>query len=287
MSRSRILVTSLAGLLLVLALVAAYLVGVVRSDRASASTGAAGSTGALAAGQAAGSVSGAGAAGAGGSRVAVALADTSGSAAAGITVSGTGTATGTPDTLALDLAVTTTGASVTKALDEANASAAAVQKSLSGHGVADKDLQTSGLSIQAMYDSKGQAITGYQVAESVHAVIHGLAKAGDTITAAVAAGGNAVRVNNIGLDLGDTAPLMTQARDGAFAQAKTKAEQYAKAAGTTLGKVVSITDAAVTTSPGPQYAYAAAGAAPAMAPVPIQAGSKDVQVTVTVVFALA
>jgi len=287
-SRSRILVTSLAGLLLVLALVAAYLVGVVRSDRASASTGAAGSAGALAAGQAAGAVSGAGAAaGAGVSRVAAARADSSGSAAAGITVSGTGTATGTPDTLALDLAVTTTGASVTKALDEANASASAVQKSLSGHGVADKDLQTSGLSIQAMYDSKGQAITGYQVAESVHAVIHGLAKAGDTITAAVTAGGNSVRVNNIGLDLGDTAPLMTQARDAAFAQAKAKAEQYAKAAGTALGKVVSITDAAVATTPGPQYAYAAAGAAPASAPVPIQAGSKDVQVTVTVVFALA
>ncbi len=262
-------VTSLAALLLVLALVVAYLVGVVRSDRASASTT---STGGLTAARV----------------VSAAAADTPGTAAApaGITVSGTGTATGTPDTLALDLAVTATASSVTAALEQANTSAAAVQKALSDRGVAAKDLQTSGLSIQASYDSKGQKITGYQVSESVHAVIRGLAKAGDTITAAVAAGGNSVRVNNIGLDLGDTAPLMTQARDSAFAQAKAKAEQYAKAAGTTLGKVVSITDAAVATSPGPQLAFrAAAGAAPGL-PVPIQAGSQDVQVTVTVVFAL-
>jgi uncharacterized protein len=284
-SRNRILVTSLAGLLLVLALVAAYLVGVVRSDRASASTTATGS----AAGPAAAQVSGVAGGGSSGSRTAAAAADTPGSAtaAAGITVSGTGTATGTPDTLALDLAVTTTAPTVTKALEEANASASAVQKSLSGHAVAAKDLQTSGLSIQAMYDNKGQSITGYQVSESVHAVVHGLARVGETITDAVSAGGNSVRVNNIGLDLGDSAPLMTQARDSAFTQARAKAEQYAKAAGTTLGKVVSITDAAVSGPVGVRFDAASAADKAALSPVPIQAGSQDVQVTVTVVFALA
>jgi uncharacterized protein YggE len=283
-SRSRILITSLAGLLLVLALVAAYLVGVVRSDRADAaatavsgSTGAVGATGGTAGGAPVGALA----------RVAALTADVPGSSgvAAGITVTGTGTATGTPDTLALDLAVASSAGTVTKALDEANAAAKAVQTSLTAHGVADKDLQTTGLSIQPQYDSKGQSITGYQVTESVQAVIHGLAKAGDTITSAVAAGGNAVRVNSIGLDLGDSGALMSQARGGAFAQAKAKAEQYAKAAGTSLGKVVSITDAAVATA-SPVF-RAGAAASGSISPVPIQAGSKDVSVTVTVVFALA
>jgi uncharacterized protein YggE len=211
--------------------------------------------------------------------------------ATGITVSSTGKVTGKPDTLQLDLSVQVNGSTVSAALAAANAAEAKVLKALRASGVTDADLQTSGLSIQPnyTYEKSGQpTLHGYQVTESVTAKIRDLGKAGDVIGSAVAAGGNAVRVNGISLDLEDTGALVSAAREHAFADAKTKAEQYAKAAGRSLGAVVSVSEDAQAPSPV-RYDIATAGAAfssAALAPE-IAAGSQDVNVTVTVVFAFA
>jgi uncharacterized protein YggE len=207
----------------------------------------------------------------------------------GITVGGRADVAGTPDTLRLDLSVVVTAASVSEALASANHSADVVQQSLLGNGVAKKDLQTSGLNIQPDYDySAGGTprLKGYQVSESVSAKLRDLGRAGDAIGKAVGAGGNAVRVNAISLDLEDTGALVSAARGKAFADARAKAEQYAKAAGRALGDVVSIAENVATPSGIPMSYPAAAGPAPDMAKVPIQPGSQDVSVSVNVVFAM-
>jgi hypothetical protein len=207
---------------------------------------------------------------------------------AGITVTGTGTVSGTPDTLRLAMGVAVTQGSVTAALDGANAAAAKLQASLRQHGVAEKDLQTSGLSIQPQYadggNGKQPTITGYEVTESLTATLHDLKKAGDAITAAAQAGGDASRVTSVSLDLTDTGALITAARGKAFQQAKEKAEQYAKAAGVGLGGVVSISEQVAT--PSPMYDMAPSAMAAAGKSVPVAAGSQEVGVTVTVVFGL-
>jgi uncharacterized protein YggE len=205
---------------------------------------------------------------------------------AGFTVTGSGTVSGTPDTLILSMGVQSEATTVSAALDTANARAAAVQKSLRDHGVADKDVQTSGLSIQPSYDSPTNGtpkIKGYQVGENLTAKLHDLKTAGATLSAAAEAGGDATRINSVSLDLNDTSALLASARERAYAQAKTKAEQYAKAAGVSVGKPVSIQESVQT--PQPAQPFATAGrAADSMSSVPIQAGSKDVVVDVTVVF---
>jgi len=207
----------------------------------------------------------------------------------GITVGGRAKVAGTPDTLRLDLSVVATASSVSGALASANRSADAVQKSLLGNGVAKQDLQTSGLNIQPTYDytrSGTPRLTGYQVSESVSAKLRDLGRAGDAIGKAVSAGGNAVRVNEISLDLEDTSALVSRARDKAFADAKTKAEQYAKAAGRTLGAVVSIAEDVRAPSPILMPNDRLAGSGLDKQSVPIQPGSQDVSVSVTVVFAM-
>lgn len=207
----------------------------------------------------------------------------------GIHVVGRANVAGTPDTLRLELSVVATGSSVSDALASANRSAAAVQKSLLGNGVARKDLQTSGLNITPEYEysnNKTPRLTGYQVSESVTAKLRNLATAGGAIGAAVSAGGNAVRVNGISLDLEETGALVTSARDKAFVDAKAKAEQYARAAGRNLGDVVTIAEDISTPSPIPMPYAGGAAAAQDMAKVPIQPGSQDVSVSVTVVFEL-
>jgi uncharacterized protein YggE len=206
----------------------------------------------------------------------------------GITVTGTAQVAGKPDTLRLDLSVQTRGATVGKALDAANSLTARVQSSLTRNGVAGKDIQTSNLQVQPEYSypmNGTPVIKGYVVSEGVTAILRNLGKAGNAITAAVNAGGNAVQVNGISLDLDDNGKLLTAARDQAVANAKTKAEQYAKASGRDLGAVVSITETVADPPPVNYDMRAAAGAKDSASPVPIQVGSQTVGVTVTVVYA--
>jgi len=197
---------------------------------------------------------------------------TGGSGGPGISVAGRANVAGTPDTLRLDVSVVVTAPSVSEALASANRSAEAVQKSLLGNGVQKRDLATSGL------------LKGYQVSESITAKLRDLGRAGDIIGKVVSAGGNAIRVNGISLDLEDTGALVSSARSKAFADARTKAQQYAKAAGRDLGEVVSITEAVSTPTPI-AMPYAAMDSAKS-ASVPIQPGSQDVSVSVSVVFAI-
>ena len=211
-------------------------------------------------------------------------------AGTGITVAGTADAAGTPDTLRLDLSVTAKAPSVAQALAKANVSADAVQKSLIGSSVAKKDLQTSGLNIAPEYayvKGKDPRVKGYQVTQSVSAKLRDLVRAGDAIGKAVGAGGNAVQVNGISLDLEDTGLLVTSARDKAFADAKAKATQYAKAAGRSLGDAVTITEKVDAARPIFMRESAMfASQAAAKSSVPIQAGSQNVSVTVNVVFSM-
>lgn len=207
-----------------------------------------------------------------------------GTAASGITVTGTGNAVGTPNELQLDLSVNTQAVSVSTALDEANRDMTNVRDALQAHGVAGADLQTSGMSIQPNY-AQGGSINGYQVTESLTAILRDMGSAGAVVTAAASTGGNATRIDDVSLALADPSDnLLSTARSNAMADAKAKAQQYAAAAGQTLGPVISITETPAST--GASQPPAAASGAAASPTVPISAGSQQIGVTVTVTYAL-
>ena len=166
---------------------------------------------------------------------------------------------------------------------DANRAAASVQSALTDHGVAGKDLQTSGMSIQQSYDNAGKP-NGYQVTESLTAVLRDLGKAGTVVGAAVSAGGDAVRVDGLSVGLQDSGALMTGARADAMSDARTKAVQYAQAAGRPLGAVQAITEMVQNNTPTYDVKAPMASGAGASA-VPIQAGSSAVTVQVTVTYA--
>lgn len=200
-----------------------------------------------------------------------------------ITVTGTGTVSGTPDQLVLSMGVQASAASVGAALQQADQAVRRVTGALRSSGVAAADLQTSGLSIQPNYQGSSQTPVGYGVQESLTATLRHLATAGAQIGAAVRAGGNAVTVDGVSLNLADDSGLLAAARAAAIADAKVKAGQYARAVGQPLGSVVSITDQA---SPSPVPVFAPSAASAAGKSVPISPGSQQLSVSVTVVFAL-
>jgi len=204
----------------------------------------------------------------------------------GITVAGLGTVNGTPDTLILNLTVTQTRGDVSSALSAANDSMNAVDAALGGKGVANADLKTSGEQLNPNYSSSG-SINGYTASESLTVTLRDLKTAGSAISAAAAAGGNATRIDSVSLDIEHDNPLMQQARAAAFADAKAKAQQYAAAAGESLGKPTQVTETVNSPVTPIDYRDAMGAASSAsVAPVPIKAGSAQISVSVTVVFAV-
>jgi uncharacterized protein YggE len=206
-----------------------------------------------------------------------------------IVMTGSGEATGVPDQLVFSLTVQTSASDVSAALRSANTATRNVLRAVSGQGVARKDVQTTGLSISPVYDYSGNGppvITGYSVSESLSVLVRSLPDAGSVIGTAVKAGGNAVRLHDLRLQIGDEDALLRQAREDAFAQAKAKAEQYAAASGRQLGEVISVREVHSSRNLD-RLALPAVFDAQAMSHVPIRAGSANLKVTVSVVWSFA
>jgi uncharacterized protein len=199
-----------------------------------------------------------------------------------ITVTGTGTATGTPNQLVVSMGVQVSSGSVSAALDAANQVVSQVTAALTGQGVATADVQTSGLSIYPNYQPGSPVPVSYQVTESLTATLNEISAAGGQIEDAVRAGGNAITVDGVSLNLTDDGPLFAAARASAMRDARAKAEQFARAAGQPLGEVLSITPDS--SSSPPVFAPNSAASA-GSATVPISPGSQQVSVSVTVVYA--
>jgi uncharacterized protein YggE len=199
-----------------------------------------------------------------------------------LTVQGSGKVTVVPDVARVYLGVTLTKPTVKEARDAAAKAMTNVIAAIKGLGVADADLQTTGLSLSARYaNGSSTKIVGYVISEQVQVTVRDLDKAGDVVDVATAKG--ATDVNGISFELADPAKAMDDARAAAIAAARTSGLAMAGAAHVTLGAVVSISDGS---APSPIY-YGAAGAAPAAdLRTPVQPGTQDVSAMVTVVFEL-
>ena len=204
----------------------------------------------------------------------------------GIAVSGHGEIMAPSDTGFFDVGVQSRNVSVAAARDGAAKAADAVMKSLKADGVNDPEIKTSQLTINPEFDYKNPGeprITGYLVTNTVNVKVTKLDSFSKIIDDAIAAGGDATRIQSIRFDVQDNAKFLEQARQAAMDDAKKKAAQLATAGGVKVGKPVLISE---TQSSRPQpIAFAAADsrAAPQAAPpTPIQAGTGAIVVDVSV-----
>jgi uncharacterized protein YggE len=200
-----------------------------------------------------------------------------------ISVSASGKITVVPDVARLSVGVTVTRPTVKAARTAAAGVITNIVAAVKGLGVADVDIQTSGLSLYPQY-ARGSStrITGYTIGEQLQITVRDLDKAGDVVDASTTRG--ATEVNGISFELADPAKAMNDARASAIAAAQTSAQAMAAAGHVTLGAVVSITDVSPST---PYYPGMLRQLSVADAGTPIQPGSQDVSVTVNVVFGIA
>ncbi|CAG7857484.1 hypothetical protein MCAMS1_02324 [biofilm metagenome] len=206
-----------------------------------------------------------------------------------IRVNGTGKVSAPPDkadlTLAVEVNTKTAEAARTEAANAMDAMIIAVKNA----GVADKDIQTSAVSLYPTYSGDAaNKINGYHLTNQITVSIHTINKASDIIDAAVQAGGNSARVQGITFGIDNTEPLLSQAREKAYANAKMKALEYARLAGVNLASPLQINEGnAISPSPMPYGEMRTMKAAMADgAATPVQAGEQEVTVNVDVIFGI-
>ena len=158
-----------------------------------------------------------------------------------ITVVGHGEVKVVPDMARVTIGVQSEGNDAASALADNNAKMAALIEQIKQTGVAESDIQTSGLNIFPTYNYKAPTpqITGYQVsnAVSVKVAVNG---AGDLLDKVVAAGAN--NVSSISFEVADPAVAMAEARKAAMADAKVRADQFATASNGQVGEVLVISE---------------------------------------------
>jgi uncharacterized protein YggE len=235
----------------------------------------------------------------GGSPAAQAAAPEEGAVAAArtVTMTGSGEATAVPDQVVFDVSVRMMRPELEDALDESNRTMEKVLDALEAQGVARKDIQTTGLEMDPVYDYprySAPVLKGYRVTQRAAVLVTELKSAGKAVTAAVTSGGNAVRVGDIRLKIGDPEAALAKARTQAVVEATRKAEEYADATGQELGAVMTLREVEETSQSAIdeqrlKYGEVAAFAARDMATssLPIQAGRADLGVNVQVVWELA
>lgn len=199
-----------------------------------------------------------------------------------ITVIGNGEAAGTPDTAIVQLGVRTEGANAREALDSNNAQMAALTAKLKEIGIADRDLQTSNLSVNPRYDAEGRSVIGYEVSNMLSITIRNVGATGALLDQVVGAGAN--QIWGLSFTIDKPATLQATARDGAIADARTRAEAMAKSAGGSLGAILNISETIGMQPPVPMYAGAEAAQASNAASV--QPGEQTITAQVQVTFEL-
>lgn len=206
-----------------------------------------------------------------------------------IIVTGEGEASAAPDLALLSLSVMRQADTAGVALAESSAAMREVIGALKSLGIADRDLQTSGLQIvpQYVYDQRSDGaqqsrLVGYQVTNTLAVRVRDIARTGEAIDKAVSLGVN--QGGDVSFVKEDDKSVLAEARRAAVADALAKAKLLAEAAGVKLGRVIEIGDTAV--QPAPMPFMAKAGAADMAASTPIQPGENAYRVQVNVTFAL-
>ncbi len=201
-----------------------------------------------------------------------------------ISVSGEASVSAPPDLAQIDAGVASDAKTAREAAEANNAAMAKVLQSLKTAGIADKDYQTSRLSLQPQYapNRPGQAtVIGYRASNRVTIKVHDVSKVAGVIDALVGAGAN--DVGNIYFTVAEPSKLLDEAREKAVADARRKAEIYAKAAGVTLGQPLSIAEDG---APAPVFRAKTFAAPMAAAPTPVAQGEETLSVTVNVTWAI-
>jgi uncharacterized protein len=212
-----------------------------------------------------------------------ATAETPSDIPAAISVTGEAQVSVPPDLAHIDAGVASDAKTAREASDANNVAMGKVLIALKGAGIDEKDIQTTRLSLQPEYApnrSGPSPIVGYRASNRVTIRLRDVNKVAAVIDTLVGAGAN--DIGNVSFSVSQASKLLDDAREKAVADARRKAEIYAKAAGVILGAPLNISEEG-TSAPVLRSKMAVPMAA---APTPIAQGEETLSVSVSATWAI-
>ena len=160
-----------------------------------------------------------------------------------ITVVGEGKVRIKPDIAQINIGIEIVGNTVKEASSQAADAMDAVLATLAAQGVEQKDIQTSGYNIWVERPYGPEGPTGdtlYHVNNTVSVTVRDLETVGTILDASIEAGANSIY--GVTFNVADPSLLMSEGREKAVADARSKAEELAELNNLAIGEVISISE---------------------------------------------
>lgn len=196
----------------------------------------------------------------------------------------TGEVTRVPDLVRINAGVVTQAATATEAIRQNAARMASVRAALRRAGIEDRDIQTSNINLQPDYryaENQPPQLTGYRASNEVSVRFRDIANSGRILDALVAEGANQINGPMLEIERPETA--LDEARTRALANARARADLYARALGMRVSRILSISEAGGFQAPPPMLRMQAVSNDAATR---IDPGEQTLSVSLTVSFEL-
>ena len=165
----------------------------------------------------------------------------------------TGEVTRVPDIARISAGVVTQAQSATEAIRLNSQRMSAVRDALRRAGIADRDIQTSTLSLQPDYryaENQPPTLTGYRASNEVSIRFREIAQTGRILDALVAQGAN--QINGPSLEIDRPEAALDEARTAAITNARARADLYARSLGMRVRRILSVSETGMPGMPVPR-----------------------------------
>jgi len=198
-----------------------------------------------------------------------------------VVVRGEGVVRAVPDMATIGLGTEHTASTPKDAQAVVAKAMTAVQARLAAAGVPKDAMRTTAYDVQPRIDwvNGKQVPRGYQSRHAIEVRVDDIARVGELLELAIAAGGTSVQ--GVQFDLKQRASLEREALTRAVADARARADAAAAGAGTTVAAIVRIEEAGLGGGPEPVMMRMAAAPMSADAAPPVAPGETQIRASVT------
>jgi uncharacterized protein YggE len=202
-------------------------------------------------------------------------------------ISATGETTRVPDIAIISAGVVTRAATARAALEQNAARMERVRAALKRAGIADRDIQTSNISLNPEYryaENQAPKLVGYTASNQVSVRFRDIARSGDILDALVAEGAN--QINGPSLTIDKPEEALDEARTKALAAGRARAELYARSLGMRVVRLLSVSESGGSYPVPPPMPVMAEARAQAAYATKIDPGEQKLSLTLGMTFEL-
>jgi uncharacterized protein YggE len=202
-------------------------------------------------------------------------------------INATGEVTRVPDLAIISAGVVTKAATATSAIQQAANRMARVRAALTQAGIADRDIQTSNISLNPEYrydNNQPPQLTGYSASNQLSVRFHDIGATGKILDALVREGANQISGPNLTIEKPESA--LDEARAKAVAMGRARADLYARSLGLRVVRVVSLSESGGYAPPPPMPPMVMMAERSQAADTKIDAGEQKLQVNLAMTFEL-